>query len=67
MPGSGIINTGPRPSMDQAEEQECTNNRSQEEEDGLKDWRNIDSTVPVLLRKWSNQYLSQGLENTSPS
>ncbi|RMC04677.1 hypothetical protein DUI87_17847 [Hirundo rustica rustica] len=37
--------------MDQAEEQEYTNNHSQEEKDGQRDWKHIDGTIPVLLRE----------------
>lgn len=46
--GSGIISTSPEPSMDQAEEQECSNRHSQEEEDGQRDWKHTDSTILLL-------------------
>lgn len=52
MLSAAITSTGPKQSMGQAEEQACTNSHSQEsvmEEDGQKDWRHIDATIPVLL------------------
>lgn len=56
-----MTSTSLKQSMGQAEEQAHAKDHSQEavvEEDGWKDWRHIDATVPVIfhLRAQSNSW-----------